>query len=132
VFRFSDVFLVDASSANTIDMDLSCIARAKESGESAKDALTWLARQREEWLILFDNADDTTLNLREFFPRCSHGHILITTRNRDVCIHAGVKCKVSNMKPDDARNLLFSMASHEGDHSIEDGALANVIIQVRS
>jgi len=33
------------------------------------------------WLIILDNADDPSLSLSEFIPKCSHGSILITTRN---------------------------------------------------
>src|SRR3984957_18633645 len=79
--RFSDVFFVDASTVETITTDLRSIAVAKGVGNSENDALNWLSRQRKEWLLLFNSADDTMLNLRDYFPRCSHGNILITSRN---------------------------------------------------
>ena len=131
--RFSEVFFVDASSITTITMDLENIAQANEAGKSAQNALTWLARQHEEWLLVFDNADDTTLNLHNYFPCCSHGNILITSRNRDTCIHAPspkLIYKVSNLTPDDARCLLFAIAGQEDDHSNETEALATEIVKV--
>ncbi|KAJ7262824.1 hypothetical protein C8J57DRAFT_1333874 [Mycena rebaudengoi] len=42
------------------------------------ESLLWLAQQCEEWLLVFNNADDVNLNLAQFFPSCSHGNILIT------------------------------------------------------
>jgi hypothetical protein len=107
---FSDVFFIDATTAQTIDADLKNIALGKEIGENANDTIIWLAEKRKEWLLLFDNADDTTLNLFQFFPSCSHGNILITSRNRETIIHApGFNYHVGSMTPEDARDLLLDM-----------------------
>ena len=126
--RFSDVFYVDASTKETIIADLSQISLAKGLGESEKATLDWLSEQRKEWLLLFDNADDPTLNLLSYFPRCSHGNILITSRNRDTCIHASQFCQVSDMKPEEARDLLLKHARLE--HTNETEALATTIVKV--
>ena len=126
--RFSDVFYVDASTKETISADLSQIALAKGIGESEKDTLDWLCRQRKEWLLLLDNADDPTLKLRSYFPRCSHGNILITSRNRDICAYAPQFCQVSDMHPDEARDLLLKHARLE--HSNETEAHATTIVKV--
>jgi len=83
----------------------------KGIGESEKATLDWFSRQREEWLLLFDNADDTTLSLRSYFPPCSHGNIIITSRNRDACLYAPQSFPVSDMKPEEARDLLLKTAS---------------------
>jgi len=66
--RFSDVFYVDASTRQTIRADLSQIALAKGIGESETATLDWLSRQRKEWLLLLDNADDPTSILVLIFP----------------------------------------------------------------
>jgi len=66
--RFSDVFYVDASTKETIIAELGQIALAKGLGESEKSTLDWLSRQRKEWLLLLDNADDPTFDLRSYFP----------------------------------------------------------------
>jgi hypothetical protein len=107
---FSDVFFIDSTTAQTIDADLKNIALGKEIGENANDTIIWLARKREDWLLLFDNADDTTLNLTRFFPSCSHGNILITSRNHETLIHApGFNYNVSSLTPEDARDLLLGI-----------------------
>jgi len=125
---FSDIFYVDASTKETISADLSQIALAKGIGESEKATLGWLSGQRKEWLLLLDNADDPTFNLRSYFPRCSHGNILITSRNRDTRTHAPQFCQVSDMSPQDARDLFLKIACLDNSTEIE--ALATTIVNV--
>ena len=128
-FRFSNVYFVDASTTNTIDADLKNIALSKGIGESM-NTLDWLARQHEEWLLLLNNADDTTMNLRDYFPHCSHGNILITTRNREIAKHADVYSSyhVSAMHPDDAKNLLLNISGlREGDIKETEAAAAGIV-----
>src|SRR5882724_5750067 len=117
--RFSDIFYVDASTKETISADLGQIALAKGIGESEQDTLDWLSMQRKEWLLLLDNADDPTLNIGLYIPRCSHGNILITSRNRDVCVYAPQFCQVSDMKPEEARDLLLKHARLNNTTEIE-------------
>ena len=108
--RFTDVFFIDASTEQTIRTDLKNIALSKSIGDSADDTIMWLAGRREDWLLLFDNADDHTLRLGAFFPRCSHGNILITTRNHETCIYApDFSYNVASMTPEDARSLLLTI-----------------------
>ena len=124
---------MDASSSNTITTDLENIAQAKAAGESSQNSLSWLARQREEWLLLFNNADDTTLNLGNYFPCCSHGNILITSRNRDTCIYARSpesNCNVSDLAPDEAKCLLLTLAGQLAGHSNETDVHATAIVKV--
>ena len=126
--RFSDVFYVDASTKETI-ADLRQIALAKGLGESENATLDWLSGQRKEWLLLLDNADDPTLKLLSYFPACSHGNILITSRNRDTCVYAPQFCQVSDMKPEEARDLLLKHARL--DNTTETEAPATTIVKVQ-
>jgi hypothetical protein len=131
--RFSDVFFIDASSLETITADLKNIARAKGVGDSAEDTLQWLSRLNEEWLLLFNNADDTTLNLRNFFPLCSHGNIIVTSRNSAARIYSPdlrSESKVSRLTPDDAIDLLFRIARVTPEQSGQTRMLAESIVEV--
>ena len=74
------MFYVDASSESTINADLSNIALAKNIGSTHQDAIDWLSNLNEEWLLIFDNADDVKLPIQVYFPLCSYGNIIITTR----------------------------------------------------
>ena len=126
--RFSDVFYVDASTNETISAGLNNIALAKGIGKSEEATLHWFSRQRDEWLLVLDNADDPTLNLRPHFPSCAHGNILITSRNCDSCVYAPQFSQVSDIRPEEARDLLFKTAHLE--HTNETEAPATTIVKV--
>ena len=131
MFRFSNVYFVDASTAKTTDANLSSIALSKAIGESGEDTLDWLAGRHEEWLLLLNNADDTTSNLRDYFPRCSHGNILITSRNYHNIQHASdmrSSFHVSGMSPNDARDLLLKLSGLPEDTK----ALGTAIVKVHA
>ncbi|KAJ7437959.1 hypothetical protein FB451DRAFT_1152353, partial [Mycena latifolia] len=106
VSQFTDIFVIDTSTAETIDAGLKIVATTKSVGDSSKDALQWLRSKQDEWLLFFDNADDPKINLNNYFPQCSHGNILITSRNPGLCVYAGSHCAVSDMEEEDAVGLL--------------------------
>ncbi|KAJ7689977.1 P-loop containing nucleoside triphosphate hydrolase protein [Mycena rosella] len=111
--QFSDVFLIDASTPDTIDTGLMNIAVSKNSGSNAKDALNWISRTADEWLLVFDNADDPKINLHNYFPHCKHGNILITSRNPGLAVHAGANAAVLDMEETDSVELLLKSAAQE-------------------
>ncbi|KEP48448.1 nephrocystin-3 protein [Rhizoctonia solani 123E] len=108
--KFSEVFYIDASSANTIEADLASFAVHKKSGKSHDSAIEWLAGCQERWLLILNNADDTSLSLQQYFPPCSHGDILITTRNRQLISYAqgtNAYCQIARMALEDGKKLLL-------------------------
>ncbi|KAJ7451924.1 P-loop containing nucleoside triphosphate hydrolase protein, partial [Mycena latifolia] len=109
--RFSEMFLIDTSTPETIETGLKNIAATKTAGSTAQDALEWLSSQSDEWLLLFDNADDPKINLHKFFPQCTHGNILITSRNPGLRVYAGSHALVSDMEETDAGELLLKSAA---------------------
>ncbi|KAJ7631521.1 P-loop containing nucleoside triphosphate hydrolase protein [Mycena rosella] len=111
--HFSDIFLIDTSTVETIDTGLKNIAATKNMGSTADDALQWLSRQPSEWMLLFDNADDPKINLHNFLPHCNHGNILITSRNPGLQVYAGSHFPVSDMEEQDAVQLLLKSAAKE-------------------
>ncbi|KAK7022996.1 hypothetical protein R3P38DRAFT_2779729 [Favolaschia claudopus] len=114
--RFSKTFFIDATSDQTAETDLKLLAPAT-SEATAQEGLLWLSCQQEPWLLVLDNADDPKSDISKFFPPCTFGNILITTRNPELCIH-GVDSKVSDMTLDDAKELLLRLA---GKKAIGDG-----------
>ncbi|KAJ7862708.1 hypothetical protein B0H13DRAFT_1638541, partial [Mycena leptocephala] len=71
-----------------------------------------LISQREEWMLLFDNADDPSIDLFHFFPRCTHGNIIITSRNPQLAVHGPRShSRVGDMDETDAIDLLLVSAS---------------------
>ncbi|KAJ6456940.1 P-loop containing nucleoside triphosphate hydrolase protein, partial [Mycena sanguinolenta] len=115
---FTDQFLIDASNTDTIETSLKNVAATKQAGKSSQDVLNWLASKHQEWLLFLDNADDPTINLNHWFPRCNHGNIIITTRNHSARIH-GMHSEVSNMEKSDAVTLLLKSAHCEASATNE-------------
>ncbi|KAF7371243.1 FabD/lysophospholipase-like protein [Mycena sanguinolenta] len=127
--HFTDQLLVDASTTETIETGLKNIAARKQSGDSVPDALSWLIDNQEEWLLFFDNADDPNINLNQFFPKCNHGNIIITSRNPNLRGY-GAHSPVSNMEESDAVILLLKSAQQEASEANEVLALDIVKIVV--
>ncbi|KAJ7857869.1 hypothetical protein B0H13DRAFT_1902114 [Mycena leptocephala] len=105
-------FINESSSRTiaTIDAGLKNIAIMKESGNSQQDGLLWLTSRVEEWLLVFDNTDDPSINLNDFIPQCNHGNIIITSRNPGLHIYAGSRSLISDMEAEDAVALLLKSA----------------------
>jgi hypothetical protein len=113
--RFNEVFFIDASTETIIE-DLKSISTAKQVGDAAGDTLLYLSHLQSEWLLFFNNADDTSINIRNYFPICSHGNILITTRNANILGHlynsdTEKAIPVGGMSTNDAKNLLVAIAN---------------------
>jgi hypothetical protein len=131
--RFSEAFFVDASSEDTIAEDLKNIALVKGKGDSHEDTLDWLSDTREEWLLFFNNADDRTINLQEYFPNCYHGNIIITTRNPETSSYASKPeafCRITSLATNDARELLIKIAHVSDGHTDESQKLAMDLVKV--
>ncbi|KAJ7883820.1 hypothetical protein B0H13DRAFT_2199226, partial [Mycena leptocephala] len=112
-FSFTEKFFLDGSTAEAIDTGLKNIVSMKNVGNSSQDALRWLANKEEDWLMFYDNTDDPKLNLNTFLPQCTHGNIIITTRNPGLCVYAGANSAVSDMEETDAVELLLTSAAQE-------------------
>ncbi|KAJ7187285.1 hypothetical protein C8R46DRAFT_1274661 [Mycena filopes] len=110
--NFTNIFLVDASSIETIKIGLQNIAKSGAVGDSAEDAATWLKSQHDNWLLCFDNADDPDISLNDFIPQCNHGNILVTSRNPQLAVY-GASSSMSDMEEPDAVALLLRSANRE-------------------
>ncbi|KAG8736106.1 hypothetical protein FRC10_009704 [Ceratobasidium sp. 414] len=110
--HWSDVIYADATSAESLTSTLREFAIARKIGETHEDTLRWLSSYTKPWLLVFDNADDSTLDLQTYLPRGTHGRVLITTRARDVALLAKgptSDCNVSSMEPEESLQLLFTV-----------------------
>ncbi|KAF8594052.1 TPR-like protein, partial [Ceratobasidium sp. AG-I] len=80
------------------------------------------------WLLVLNNADDPNLNLREFFPACVHGDILVTTRNQQMRAHtheSSSYCSVGGMLPQDALALMLKASGAGGEE--HEAEIANTL-----
>ncbi|KAM6493295.1 hypothetical protein JOM56_011429 [Amanita muscaria] len=110
--RFSNIFWVDASSEHTIDLCLRQIAQKHklDPTPSAPSALEWMS-DRNDWLMVFDNADGGYKVIEKFIPSGNGGSILITSRDRGLArITSGAQLEVSEMGEEEAITLLLKSA----------------------
>ncbi|KAJ7712823.1 P-loop containing nucleoside triphosphate hydrolase protein [Mycena metata] len=118
--RFSVIFFIDTSTIATIQTGLKNIAILKDFGDSPQDGLLWLTTNIEEWLLFFDNADDSSINLNDYIPQCDHGNVIITSRNPGLCVYAGSNSLVSDMEEEDAVTLLLKSALQKATNRTEE------------
>ena len=82
---FSHVFWVDAFSYESIEISLKSIFSMSGVDGSVQSVLQWISSIQEEWLIVFDNADNLSPEtVAKFFPPGNGGNILITSRNQSM------------------------------------------------
>ena len=77
---------------------------------SVESVLQWMSGIQEEWLIVFDNADEPPVFVVErFIPPGNRGNILITSRNRSMgsLISFENIIEINEMEEEDAINLLL-------------------------
>ena len=112
IFRFSDIFYIDATNQQSLEADLLAITPTNIE-QSVDGCHHWLASQQgTNWLLFFDNADDVQLNIGSFFPKCRFGNILVTTRNPQLVLYAeaDADAKIADMDPEDAKSLLIKVS----------------------
>ncbi|CAE6473718.1 unnamed protein product [Rhizoctonia solani] len=123
--RWDHLLYVDASSEETIKSALTDFAVVKSIGKTHEDTIRWLESCREQWLVVFDNADDSSVQIRRCIPGGHHGSIIITTRLTDLAILAkgpGSVCHLSRMSHGDGLALLIKAARLE-DRTLSDSEM---------
>jgi hypothetical protein len=149
--EYQSVFWTRAESRDTLLPDFVAIATALELPESAaqkqEEAVGAVERWLEAnpgWLLVLDNADDLAL-ARDFIPRDTQGHILLTTRAQATSVIAE---RVEIQEMETAEGALFLLrragiiardappsAAFEGDRQLAEqisrelGGLAQVLDQ---
>jgi hypothetical protein len=119
--RFSNIFWIDASSEITIEVGLMQIGQTnnvpQEAKQSAGSVLQWIS-QRNNWLMIYDQADGHYEIVERFLPPGSEGNILITSRNVGLSRITSTSLKVQNMTEEEGASLLLKSALLDGtsDH----------------
>ncbi|KAF4621815.1 hypothetical protein D9613_012181 [Agrocybe pediades] len=114
---FSRVFYVDAATEESIASSFKGIFHntqgLKSSGlsESPDSVLDWISRLEEDWLIVYDNAEDS---VAKYLPGGRRGNILMTSRNPGLARHTGgAHIALDEMSEEDALALFKSSGCHE-------------------
>jgi hypothetical protein len=116
LYRFpgESVYFLDASSKETLETDLKALVQSQS--DAYTDALLWLYSTKRDWLVIMDNADDPSLELAQFIPRCTYGHVIITTRNHFRRILAPKSAHYVDALPlDESTNLLLDISGYENN-----------------
>ena len=77
---------------------------------SASSILAWISKldEREDWLVVYDNAED---HVRKYIPSGDRGNILMTSRNRSIGRYTSFNIiEIDEMEEDDAVSLLLKSA----------------------
>ncbi|KAF8145953.1 hypothetical protein K438DRAFT_1629035, partial [Mycena galopus ATCC 62051] len=126
--RFTKQFFINASSRQTLDTAFTNIAISQRIGKTSEDGSQWLISQMEEWMLVFDNADDPSIDLFAFFPRCAHGNIIITSRNPQLATYGPRShSRVGDLDEMNAIDLLLLRAAK--DKTIETTQWASEIVK---
>ncbi|KAL5631697.1 hypothetical protein ACGC1H_007268 [Rhizoctonia solani] len=122
--EWDHVIYIDASSAEAIEKALTEFGAAKKIGETHQDVISRLEAGGERWLMVFDNADTASTNIRQYIPaRGQGGCVLITTRLPDLAnlaVGPGSVCHLSSMSPADGTDLLVKIASSRHQNLSDD------------
>jgi tetratricopeptide (TPR) repeat protein len=128
---FKHIFFIDASSHSTIKSDLRSTIRSIDGHQqdTEEDALTFLADNPDS-LLIFDNADDPTLELVPFFPKTYRGIILITSRVRSLGELATLHhLELGPMSAEEAIHTLSKAARRTLPLPAQDDKYANELIE---
>jgi tetratricopeptide (TPR) repeat protein len=79
-----------------------------------EEAKLWFSNLETSWLLIFDNADNTTIDYSEFFPSGRKGSLLFTTRNEQCSMYGTVGCyEFDKLGLADAVTLLLKSSGFE-------------------
>ena len=97
-----------------------------EPEDSARDAEAissilkmWLSQVKDQWLVVFDNADNLDI-LKPFWPPSNHGTIIITSRDPTSAHFAKKGMQVSPLPAQEGEQLFLSLVRPSGLHADQD------------
>lgn len=93
-------------------------------GKSAEVFKCHLRDTADPWLLIFDNADDPSLDIARYFPAGNRGTIILTTRNPQCKIHETVQShEFGELNADDAVTLLLRASKLPHDEFTRESAV---------
>ncbi|KAF8544997.1 P-loop containing nucleoside triphosphate hydrolase protein, partial [Trichophaea hybrida] len=119
---FWGVFWIDATSNETTEESFKEIARLLQIDRTPAAVRQHLSTSEEQWLLIFDNADNLEIDISKHFPH--GGNILITTRNpglsSDYAPQNDAHFEVDKMELDEAVSLLLLKVGRTGADASND------------
>ncbi|KAE9397789.1 hypothetical protein BT96DRAFT_61527 [Gymnopus androsaceus JB14] len=120
--RFSNVWFFDASSNDTLTANFKELGKAAGIGEDVKNVKDFLARINENWLCIFDNADDKNVYLKDYIPICNHGNVIVTSHLSESSQMASPDCHIDlmDLTKESAVELLLNQAHKQNSDENQD------------
>ncbi|KAL8993142.1 MAG: hypothetical protein Q9169_006574 [Polycauliona sp. 2 TL-2023] len=130
---FWGVFWIDASSDETARHSYREVSHIGGVDDNIKAAMNWLAGLAHPWLLIIDNADDSNMQVENYFPGGERGHVLVTTRRPALKNLGNVGSGFSELErldEIDAHDLLLKHAQEKRPWTETAQALAKRITEV--
>ncbi|RDW71577.1 hypothetical protein BP6252_08140 [Coleophoma cylindrospora] len=115
--NFWGIFCIDATSPETAEHSFSKILKIAKiepsEGSSQRAARDWLSSLERPWLLIIDNADESSIPLESYFPDGERGCILVTSRDHTKKVHGTVGSKFyhfEKLETHEANDLLLKAA----------------------
>ncbi|KAK0214341.1 hypothetical protein IW262DRAFT_1466048 [Armillaria fumosa] len=123
--RFVHIWFFDATSDSTLAADFKKLGNTAGIGESVDDVRDFLSRMHENWLMIFDNADDSKVHLGKYIPQCNHGNVIITSCLTEVhqIASSAFHLDFSDLKQSEAVDLILKHAHENMDNANQQLAL---------
>ncbi|CAE6459243.1 unnamed protein product [Rhizoctonia solani] len=113
--EWDHIIYVDASSTEAIEKTFKDFGIVKNIGQDYEDVIRWLESCSETWLVVFDNADSASTNIRQYIPaRGRRGSVVITTRLpalARLAVGPNAVCHLSGMDQADGTALLMKIVN---------------------
>lgn len=127
------IFYIDASSISSLQTDLTSAIRSlgvTYLHGTYNDALAFLSHSYGiRWLLIYDNADDPSVPVDDYFPQCDNGTIIVTTRNAQ---HAGLapdsSIEIGPMDEEEAVRALLRAAQFSNGVTDDEQVQARAIV----
>jgi hypothetical protein len=111
------VYFLNASSEASLKADLETLIRSLGNNNRTKSfdaALQWLATKVKDWLVIMDNADDPSFPVFRYTPKCTHGNVIITTRNANhATLAPNSTYHLEELSMEDAIDLILTASRSE-------------------
>ncbi|EAW20855.1 tetratricopeptide repeat domain protein [Aspergillus fischeri NRRL 181] len=105
------IFTIDATSEALAAKSYAEIGKIGGLASTESAGKHYLSQAREPWLLIIDNADSPELHLPSLFPPGDRGHILVTTRNREIQRYGNVgSIELGKLGEEEALYLLLNSA----------------------
>jgi hypothetical protein len=112
--RISNIFWIDASSKDSIELGLMQIGQdSQEAKQSVRSVLEWIS-QRTSWLMVYDGADGHYQIVEKYLPPGNRGNILITSRSLGLRRITLDSLQILDMAEEEASLLLLKSARLDG------------------